>query len=515
MDWWAPGWEAVGRRLESGFTAATWPEAPPPFTPLARARPMRAVVGGRPEGAPSAVVVKWSRPVTRGDRLRRRLSGGKGPREGRLLVRLAAAGLPVPRALGWTDEGADLLATEAVEGLRPLPPWRDAPPRLAARVGDLLGRAVAVGLEHRDLTGKNLGLVGEDPWLVDVGGARVDRATRVSAVRLRARLLRTLARARHAVFGEASRTQRLRALLACLVAAEGGAPRSRWAPLAVEVERRARQVARAYRRRRDRRATRSGLHYEVFTPPGGGRAVRRRETPEAWRALAGTIAAADPADARALKGDGRVVLARLPGTDPVVLKRWRPVLRGRTPRSIRTFRLAVALDHRGVAVPRALLAVSGPDRAGVLVSEHVDAPDLHRFANATDGPGLDGLSPGERRALARALGRFLRRLHDADVRHRDLKAPNLLVRAGSGATPAFWVTDLDGARVVRRGVGWRRRARDLARLDASLAAGSTDRARVLRAYLGLHPRLDVDRRRFVARIRRFVEHKRGPSGRPR
>ena len=103
----------------------------------------------------------------------------------------------------------------------------------------------------------------------------------------------------------------------------------------------------------------------------------------------------------------------------------------------------------------------------------------------------------------------------AEVSHRDLKAPNLLVGAADVPAPQIHLVDLEGARIRRGPVSWSRRARDLARLDASLDANATDRLRVLMAYWRVLPRPRVDRRAFLTRIAQHVRRKRGASGAPR
>lgn len=86
------------------------------------------------------------------------------------------------------------------------------------------------------------------------------------------------------------------------------------------------------------------------------------------------------------------------------------------------------------------------------------------------------------REWADRLGRLVRRMHDRQVSHRDLKAPNLLM---SGGEPVL--IDLVGVETGRP-VPRATRVRDLARLNASFlgsrTVSRTDRLRCLRAYLG-------------------------------
>jgi tRNA A-37 threonylcarbamoyl transferase component Bud32 len=147
-----------------------------------------------------------------------------------------------------------------------------------------------------------------------------------------------------------------------------------------------------------------------------------------------------------------------------------------------------------------------------------DARDLHRWTASGDGArsAYAALSPSARAAALHALGRFVRRLHDAEVSHRDLKAPNIVARR-EGAGVAFSIVDLEGARVRRREVSWRRRARDLGRLDASLAPDAVsraDRVRVARGYFAAWRRLPVDLGTFVRRVARASSRKRRALGAP-
>jgi len=503
MRWSAPEDRAHLEALASRFRAASWPDPPTGFTLVGAPRAMRRVVRG-PFGS-RASVVKWSRPVTTSDRIARALRGGKGPREGRLLRTLAERGVRVPRVLGYTDDGVDLLVLAALEDAEPLPPGPEAPRALVRATARLLGRAFAAGLRHRDLHRDNLLLVAGEPLLLDLGGARLAHDGGE---------VRELARLQHGLADGLSRAARLRAVAAWLEEAQVPALRPR--DLVHRVDEEARRIRRRYRRGRDRRATRTGRHYEVFSPPGGGRGVRRRDTPEAWRTRALAWLRHDPPGAVELKAGGRVLRARLDGFD-VVLKRYGPTARGRLPRAVAAFRKAVWLEHRGISAPRSLLAVAGRDGASLLVSEHVEgAVDLHRLLATNGVRPFSAVSwPRDRRKgsdpdLPERLGRFLRAMHDAEISHRDLKAPNLLA---VDRPPWFLVADVDG--VCRREVSWRRRARDLARLDASVAARDTDRLRVLDAYWRVLPRPPVDRHAFARWIARHVARKRGPSGHPR
>jgi tRNA A-37 threonylcarbamoyl transferase component Bud32 len=120
---------------------------------------------------------------------------------------------------------------------------------------------------------------------------------------------------------------------------------------------------------------------------------------------------------------------------------------------------------------------------GYLVTEKVpDAWGLPEAVQATR-------DPKRIRLWAERLARWVRRMHDRGVSHRDLKAPNILLQHATtdpaNAAPVF--IDLVGVRVSSRAVPWPRRAKDLARLNASFLAmphiTRTERLRFLLTYL--------------------------------
>jgi tRNA A-37 threonylcarbamoyl transferase component Bud32 len=499
MRWTAPGREDLLHRVQRALDGTRFPAAPPGFSPLAPPRPMRTVlVATIDDGV--RVVVKWHAPARGLGRIRRT---GRGPREGRALRALAAAGVAVPTVLAYSDDDADLLVTEHRALRHPSP---DEAPRDAwvASMAAHLARAHEAGVEQRDLHRANVALDGDEPVIVDAGGARVHGRP----LSRRARIA-DLGRARHALAGSLRRTQRWRALLAYAKASRAPDPHATARDLAGPVERAAVRAARRYRRGRDRRATRTGRHFLVFGGPNGVRGVLDRDVvPDDVPARVRPWLAEDPPDSASLKRGGRVLRVAHPDLPAAgVLKRWAKAFPGRLPRPVRAFRRAVALRHRGVDVPRPWIAAVGRDGAGFLVSEWIDAPDLSRVGTP------HAIAPDARRRALVSLGRALRAMHDADVAHRDLKAPNLLADL-RGAAPRFWIVDVDGARVRRGGVPWRRRARDLGRLEESVRdASRSDRLRVLRAYADVLPRGPWDLGILAAHVRRHAERKRARARR--
>jgi tRNA A-37 threonylcarbamoyl transferase component Bud32 len=525
--WAAPGLEPLVRAFAARLAATPWPGPPAGCTALAPAREMRAVFAGTLAPGGPAVVAKWHRPVTWLDRLARRLTGGRGPREARVLASLVARGLPVPEPLGASDDAVDVLLTRRIEGLAPLPPVTAAPRALVEEVARLLARLHAAGLVHRDLTAANLALGRGGPVLVDLGGARLADGSS------RRRALAHLAQAAHGLLHGASRSVRARGLRTWLTAS--GRPSSAWRAWAPDVERALVRRARRHHRRRELRAGRPGRHFALFGADGATGVRRVPETPAHWEQDAPRWHAGPLPGEQVLKAGGRVVRADLPGAGPCVVKRYAGVAHGRVPRPVKVFRRAVALEERGLDVARALLACAGPAGAGVLVSAHVDAPDLAALTAGGARRALASWPVTRRRACLEALGRSLRRLHDAEVSHRDLKPSNLLVVADPDGRFRFPLVDLEGVRTRYAAISWRRRARDLSRLAASLPLPPADRLRILAAYhragsrppwtlrrlaSTVHVHADAHRHRLRARygadatLRPLVERVPEPNSRP-
>jgi hypothetical protein len=145
--------------------------------------------------------------------------------------------------------------------------------------------------------------------------------------------------------------------------------------------------------------------------------------------------------------------------------------------SFREYLTLKALREAGIACPDALAAgEDGRGQAFLLVREVTGARDLRCYLRERRSAPPEG-----RRAFARKLGRQLARVHAASFIHPDLYSKHVLVgREGS-------ISFLDWQRSRRRPrLGWRRRLRELAALDATLAddlATPRERLACLSAYL--------------------------------
>ena len=186
------------------------------------------------------------------------------------------------------------------------------------------------------------------------------------------------------------------------------------------------------------------------------------------------------------------VAALTVGGRAMVLKRFRVKTRlvrlknaVRPTAALRSWTLGRNLLDRGLPTARPLLVVerwrTGRPAEGYVAFERLD--DVADLAEAVRGTT-------DRRVLhawADKLGRLLRSMHEREVAHRDLKAPNVVMRGVSDPARARPVLlDLVGVTVgVRVSVAVRRR--DLARLAVSFPPGTVSngvRLRLLRAYLG-------------------------------
>lgn len=155
-------------------------------------RPLRSIPGREtfawPDEGPRLVVKRYATDLARDrwyERLRRGSARSPGRREYDNLERLAAEGLPVPRALAWAEggSGTSLVAMELVSARGDLRAElaRGAPPRpWLEPLVRLVSGLHRLGWYHRDLYLEHV-LLARDPErlvLLDVGRARRQRAPR-------------------------------------------------------------------------------------------------------------------------------------------------------------------------------------------------------------------------------------------------------------------------------------------------------------------------------------------------
>lgn len=176
-------------------------------------------------------------------------------------------------------------------------------------------------------------------------------------------------------------------------------------------------------------------------------------------------------------------------------------------RPLRELTVTAHLRQRGVAVPEPALVVGerhlGFWRLAVATLLEEDAVDAQRWLEA-------GPTEAEMLGAGAALGRAVRRFHDAGGHHADLHIKNLMIRTTGGGTEAL-VIDLDGARIVL-GMTPEERMSQLMRLFRSLVkrglvetVGARGCARFLRAYCAddralrraMWRRIDVELRRIA------------------
>ncbi|MCS6863817.1 MAG: lipopolysaccharide kinase InaA family protein [Gemmataceae bacterium] len=190
-----------------------------------------------------------------------------------------------------------------------------------------------------------------------------------------------------------------------------------------------------------------------------------------------------------------VVMPTPAGPRPVILKRvaaphawhgWKNLLRNSAVR--RSWLMGHGLIERQLPTARPLAMFHRYcgyvlPMEGYLVTEKVpQAIGLPEAVRGTDDRRLI-------RRWAERLARWVRRMHDRGVSHRDLKAPNILLQYAitdpAHSIPVF--IDLVGVRATAAIVPWLRRVKELARLNASFLAmphiTRTQRLRFLLTYL--------------------------------
>ncbi len=516
------------------------------------------------------VFVKVARPARKWPRLRRRLFGSDAARECRVAAYAAAHGVETIRTVACGEapiEGrqpTSILITIGLPRSRPLsevwsgldpddPQTRGAKNEIIEEVARLLATAHQNGFEHYDLHSGNV-LLDESqgrfrPMFVDLHSVRVGRSVPERAV------IRNLAQFNQWFRLHAPLTDRIRFLdqylhwreITLPASAFGHRLESDRVELLDRLEEAARTHANALYGKRDRRVLRSGRYFarlrlgngwrahvflEAKHPVAGSRASQMVFTAQQWRSWLSDplrwIRPGSPRDVLKDSATATVCRARLPHPDgelDIVCKRasqrspWKRLQTlVRRSRPMATWRRGNALLHRQILTARPL-AVLERRRLGFMVDSMLVTEGVE---HAID---LDTLLTVTLRGLPEARGRWLKlrvldglvtatkTLLERGFRHRDFKAPNIIVQwdPDSGVDPRIVLVDLDGV-LPLRGSAESAGRQMLMRLNVSLdhcrRVTRTDRLRFLKRYLSRYGCPTAEWKPLWRELARMSQHKR-------
>lgn len=464
-----------------------------------------------------------------------------------------------PVAIAWQQgrrmDGVSLLVTEAVDAALPLSDFwrtirddRHQANLLVDSLARLIARAHQCGFQHGDMHPGNILVRRVDQrceaFFVDLHRVRIGR--RVTA----GQAVANLAHLNQWFRRNASRSQRLRFLRSYIRYRDQFAQASplarNWpidlrrltADLAIEADRHANKLW----AKRDRRAMRTSRYFARLRLDNGWRGHVLLETKHPtsgngldiefskaqWRKwLADPLTWLDPQRTELLKDShtATICMAKLAsdtGAVDTVVKRslprnaWKRLTQMFGPsRNIQSWRMANKLRNRDLPVATPLGVIEKFDlgfirRESISFTEFIgDAVDLEAFLNRE----ISTLPLSQQRRvkdeLIRSVVRLLKAFHERGFVHRDMKAPNLLVRwpAPYAGSPSLVFIDMDGISHRRR-ASESQHIRAIVRLCASLLTSpgctASDRLRFLKTYLTGPGRPPTEWKRFWRQIHQEV-----------
>ena len=425
-------------------------------------------VDGLPEGP---FLVKQYRFVRAADRLRYRLLADKGAREFRNLVRLRAAGVPVPRAFtsGVLRLNEAFFIGSFIEGGVSWPAHADE--ALVAKLARAVRRLHGERFLHRDLHAGNVLVAGGELYILDFhSGCFLPWLPRRLEVRMLGMLAASLIARGQGHF------------VPTLTREYAGCEDGRFAAAVM-------RSALAQRRRHlASRGKRCVIESTAF-------AIEKRRETVVYRRRE-----LDPAELEVLLSrEGRVV-GTTARSDVCLFahggRRWcrkrtrysfvRGVLARFAPaRLYRAWRGGNALAVHGVAVAKPYAYVRR-SACGVLREEILITEELVGYESLTAllGSWSQAMLARDAPSLAESLARFVTRFHETGFWQHDLAPKNVMVRREEDGAWDFRIIDLDGLR--RRGLNRRRILRNLVQHGTvpCVSLRWIDRARFLRSYAG-------------------------------
>ena len=177
--------------------------------------------------------------------------------------------------------------------------------------------------------------------------------------------------------------------------------------------------------------------------------------------------------------------------------------------AVSSLRGAVILSESGIPTVRPLAAVDsrswGMLNGSFFLSEEIEngkTADAYWREELLTMKGKAGIR--RRKRFVGAIGELFRSLHQRGLYHNDLKDANILVRPDfSDSAEQFYLLDLEGIRRYQK-LNRRRQIKNLVQINRTLGKylRVTDKLRFLESYLGPSFSNRIDKRDWVASVRR-------------